>query len=129
MKSFKRTLALLLSISLFSLTISQSHAAVVANNQLIHPTQFAMDKDSLLQSINKNNVQEQLKNMGVASADIKNRIEQMTHEEIAQLNEQINELPAGSGALGAILLVFVIFVITDVIGATDIFPFIHPINK
>jgi hypothetical protein len=30
--------------------------------------------------------------------------------------------------LGVIVLIFVIFVITDVIGATDIFPFIHPVK-
>jgi hypothetical protein len=52
----------------------------------------------------------------------------MTGDEIAQLNQQINELPAGGDILGILVLVFIIFVITDVIGATDIFPFIHPVN-
>jgi hypothetical protein len=52
----------------------------------------------------------------------------MTDEEIAQLNQQIDELPAGGDVLGILLVIFIVFVITDVIGATDIFPFIHPVN-
>ena len=39
-----------------------------------------------------------------------------------------DELPAGGDVLGVILVVFIVFVITDVIGATDIFPFIKPVK-
>jgi hypothetical protein len=66
--------------------------------------------------------------MGVKAEDIESRVKLMTHEEIAQLNQQIDELPAGGDLLGVILIVFIVFVITDVIGATDIFPFIKPVN-
>jgi hypothetical protein len=52
----------------------------------------------------------------------------MTQAEVAQLNQQIDQLPAGSGVLGIVVLIFIVFVITDVIGATDIFPFIHPVR-
>jgi Family of unknown function (DUF6627) len=66
--------------------------------------------------------------MDVNPADIESRIDQMTQQEIAQLNQQFDQLPAGGGAVGLIVLIFLVFVITDVIGATDIFPFIHPVR-
>jgi hypothetical protein len=66
--------------------------------------------------------------MGVSTAELEDRIDQMTAEEIAQLNRHLGSMPAGGDVLGIIVLVFIIFVITDVIGATDIFPFIHPVN-
>lgn len=128
MKSFKRTLALILSISLFGLSFGQAQAAIIANNQIIHQAQQETDKTALLQIIHRTEVQEQLLDMGVTSADIEERINQMTQEEVAQLNQQLDQLPAGSGIIGIIALVFVVFVITDVIGATDIFPFIHPVK-
>jgi len=128
MKSFKRTLALILSISLFGLSFGQAQAAIIANNQIIHQAQQETDKTALLQMIHRTEVQEQLLDMGVTSADIEERINQMTQEEVAQLNQQLDQLPAGSGIIGIIALVFVVFVITDVIGATDIFPFIHPVK-
>ncbi len=71
---------------------------------------------------------QQLISMGVSSADVETRINQMTQQEIAQLNQNMAELHAGSGVLGAVVLIFIVFVVTDVIGATDIFPFIHPVN-
>ena len=128
MKLLHRTLVLILSFSFLILPLSQAQAALVANDQLIQQVQQINDKDVLLQTINRADVQEQLSDMGVSTADIENRINQMTGEEIAQLNQQLNELPAGGGVLGVIVLIFVVFVITDVIGATDIFPFIHPVK-
>jgi len=38
-------------------------------------------------------------------------------------------MPAGEGVGGVLLVVFIVFVITDVLGATDIFSFIRPIAR
>ena len=56
------------------------------------------------------------------------RIAQMTDQEIAHLNQQLAELPAGGDVLGLVVLIFIVFIITDAIGATDIFPFVHPVR-
>ena len=129
MTSFKRTLSLILAISLFSLSLGNAQASLVTNDQIINKIDQVNDKEALLQTIKRADVQAQLSSMGVSSADIETRINQMTHEEIAQLNQKMAELPAGAGILGTLTLIFIVFVITDVIGATDIFPFIHPVNK
>lgn len=128
MMTFKRTLSLILSISLLGLSFTNVQAAIISNDQIINKAQQANERAALLQTIAREDVQQQLSKMGVNPADIESRINQMTQQEIAQLNQQMNELPAGSGVLGIIVLVFLVFVITDVIGATDIFPFIHPIR-
>lgn len=132
MTTHKRTLSLILSIALISASIGNVQAAIVSNDQLIHKMDHANDKATLLQTIKRADVQAQLFSMGVSSADVETRVNQMTQEEIAQLNQNMAELPAGADAgasvLGIVLLIFIIFVITDVIGATDIFPFIHPVN-
>jgi hypothetical protein len=128
MKLFRCTLSLVLSFSLLFASFGQAQAAIIANNQLIQQTQQANDRANLLQTLQRADVQAQLLTMGVTTADIQNRVSQMTGDEVAQLNQQINELPAGGDVLGLLVLIFIIFVITDVIGATDIFPFIHPIR-
>ena len=129
MKSFHRTLAPVLSFLLLCVSIGQVQAAIISNGQVIHQIQQANDKTALLQTIKSVDVQEQLLSMGVTTADIESRVNQMTQEEISQLNQQIDQLPAGGGVLGVALVVFIVFVVTDVIGATDIFPFIHSVNK
>ncbi len=123
-----RIFTLTLSLLLICATVSQAQAAIISNAQLVDQVQLANNKEALLQTINRVDLQEQLLVMGVTTADIESRINQMTQQEIAQLNQQINELPAGGDVLGIILILFIVFVITDVIGATDIFPFIHPVK-
>ena len=128
MKSFNRILTLVLSLLLISAQVGQANAAIIGNSQVINQVQQTIEKDDLLSAINRVDVQQQLLSMGVTADDLENRINQMTAEEVAQLNQQINELPAGGDILGIIVLIFIVFVITDVIGATDIFPFIHSVN-
>jgi len=128
MNLFRRTLALLMSFSLLFASFGQAQAAMISNSQLIDQAQQSNEKTTLLQTIRRADVQSQLLSMGVNTADIEKRVDQMTQAEVAQLNQQIDQLPAGSGVLGIVVLIFIVFVITDVIGATDIFPFIHPVR-
>ena len=128
MKSLNRILTLVLSLLLLSAPVGQANAAIIDNSQVINQVQQTIEKSELLQAINRVDVQQQLRSMGVTADDLENRINQMTAEEVAQLNQQINALPAGGDVLGIIVLIFIVFIITDVIGATDIFPFIHPVN-
>jgi len=128
MKSMQKYISMLLSVTLMSLSFTSTQAAMISNDLIINHVQPGNAKAELLQTINRSDVKQQLLNMGVTPADIESRINLMTHEEIAQLNQQIDELPAGGSLLGILLIIFIVFVITDVIGATDIFPFIKPVN-
>lgn len=128
MKSCKRIVALFLSFTFVLLSISPAHAAMVSNSQVIHADQQQNDKAALLQALMRADVQAQLSDMGVDAADITNRINQMTPGELSQLNQKMAELPAGGDALGLIVLIFLVFIITDMLGATDVFPFVNPIR-
>ena len=52
----------------------------------------------------------------------------MSDQQISEIGQNIEQLPAGADAGSVILTLFIVFVITDVIGATDIFPFIKPVQ-
>jgi len=39
----------------------------------------------------------------------------------------MGQIPAGADALGILLLLFIVFIVTDAVGATDIFDFVDPI--
>jgi len=47
----------------------------------------------------------------------------MTDDEVAQMSSRLDTLPAGGDVLGAVVLVFVILLVTDLLGFTKIFPF------
>jgi hypothetical protein len=129
MKSIQKYISVILSVTLMSMSFTSTQAAMISNDMVINRVQHSDAKTELLQTINRSDVKQQLLNMGVKQENIESRINLMTHEEIAQLNQQIAELPAGgTDVLGVLLIIFLVFVITDIIGATDIFPFIKPVN-
>ena len=127
MKSFRKYIALIVSIALTSVSFSHVQAAMVTNDVILNQAHNSA-KTELLQTINRADVKQRFISMGVKPEAVEDRIQLMTADEVAQLNKQIDELPAGGDVLGVILVVFIVFVITDVIGATDIFPFIKPVK-
>jgi hypothetical protein len=75
-------------------------------------------------------VAEQLEAWSVPARQARARVDAMTDEEIRQLAQRIESMPAGGlDALSVIFLVSVIsfgtLVVTDLLGVTDVFPFIE----
>lgn len=105
-----------------------AQAAMISTPDVIQSQQSEYDREQLSSMLDRNDIQEKLLSMGVAPELVQDRINSMTDFEIAQLNQQINDMPAGGGILGAVVLIFIVFVITDAIGATDIFPFVRPVR-
>jgi len=122
-----RLFAILLSLSLIMLPLGGANAAMIGSSQLID-TQQGVDRATLLQSLDRQQVRDYLSQQGVDAEQVKLRVAQMTDEEIATLNSHLADLPAGGDALGIILVIFLVFIVTDIIGATDVFPFVHPIR-
>ena len=85
------------------------------------------DRERVASFLDREDVRLQLQAQGVNPGDVKARVAAMTDEEAAQLAAHMDSLPAG-GILGLILLVFVILLITDILGFTKIFPFTRPMR-
>ncbi|MAF88358.1 MAG: hypothetical protein CMK91_11390, partial [Pseudomonas sp.] len=74
-------------------------------------------------------VQKKLEAMGVERDQVEKRINGLTAAELAQFNQQLDQAPAGAGVVGVIVLFLVIFIITDMLCATNIFNFVNCINR
>ncbi|MGD9163207.1 MAG: PA2779 family protein [Chromatiales bacterium] len=119
--------AVMLSLSLIMLPMGAAQSAMIGNSQLLDGDSAAA-RTALMQALERDQVRSQLIQLGVDAEAVKARISQMTEQEIANLNQHLGDLPAGGDVLGVILVIFVVFIITDAIGATDIFPFVHPVR-
>ena len=126
--SLRRPIAVLLSLLLALMPLLPAQAAMIGNEQIINQSQSQQTRDSLQQLLEQDTARQQLQAWGVNPEQIQNRIDSLTDSELARINQQVDTLDAGGNVLGILLVIFVVFVITDVIGATDIFPFIHPVN-
>jgi len=88
-------------------------------------------KERLIAALERSDVRAQLASLGVNPLDAKARVAALTDEEAAQLAARMDTLPAGAdgGALlGAIVLIFLVLLLTDILGFTHVFPFTKPIK-
>ena len=116
-------------LALLSLQVAPLQAAIVDNSQLLSQSQQEVTKQYVLSELDRQDVQDQLVAMGVDTDDAKQRIQQMNDQELAQLAQDFEQMPAGgSGIIGALVVIFVVLVVTDMLGATDVFGFVHNIN-
>jgi hypothetical protein len=118
---FRRCIAILLILTL-ALPLPL-HAEMVTTERALGPEQLA----TLLE---RPEVQAQLEAYGVSVAEVEARIAALTDAEAAALAARIDELPAGGvGIVGAIVVVFLVLLLTDILGYTKVFPFTRPIQK
>lgn len=68
-------------------------------------------------------VQDQLLKQGVNPADVEARVAALSDAEAQQMAQQLEQLPAGAGVIGVLFAVFVILLVTDILGLTDVYPF------
>jgi hypothetical protein len=115
-------------LALLSIHTAPLQAAMVDNDQLLASSQQELTKTQILSELDKQEVQDKLVAAGVNIDDAKQRIQQMNQQELAQIQQEFEQMPTGSGIIGALLVVFVVLVVTDMLGATDVFGFVHNIN-
>jgi hypothetical protein len=117
---FRRSIASLLILSLAMPLPVQ--AGMVA-------TQDALDRERIYVVLNRADVQAQLQANGVSPSQVRARVAALTDAEAAELAARVDELPAGGvSLLGAILIVFLVLLLTDILGYTKIFPFTRPMK-
>jgi hypothetical protein len=130
MRSMQRPLAWLLSLMLAVLPVLPAQAAMVGTEQIISPAAHARSAETRLrQFLDQEAARQQLQAWGVSPAWVDARVNSLSDSELAQINQTLDDVHAGgTSILGVLLVIFIVFVITDVIGATNIFPFIHPVR-
>lgn len=103
-------------------------AGVISTDRMV--AEYAIDENraEMKVALSQDNVRDRLIELGVSPADVEARIDALTPTELAMLQEKMDQLPAGAGAVGLLALVVLIFFITDILGITDIFPFVNAAN-
>jgi hypothetical protein len=119
-------LKVVIASALLVFGMGQATAGVYTSDQVIANQQHQYNKQQVLSFVDDAAVQSKLIALGVDPADAKQRIANMTHDELNSLNTQLNDMPAG-GIVGVIVTVLVVVAVLDLMGITDVYPFIRPI--
>lgn len=133
MIQLKRLLSLALTVSvLFMGMIQPAQAALVGSEQVAQAAlapASQQDRARILDAFSRPEVQAELVKRGVDPAQARDRIAALNDEEAATLARQIDAAPAGgNGFIGAVVFVFLVLLVTDILGLTKIFPFTRSVR-
>jgi hypothetical protein len=108
-------------------------AAMVPTEATIYQIKAQDARDHLKTLISRNDIRKSLISHGIDPDEAKARVDSLSDPEAIAVTDKLKKLPAGGDAVGAIigaaLIVFLVLLITDILGYTDIFPFVKSQKK
>ena len=110
------------------LIVPASQAAMIGNDTVIQQQDRAAMKQQVMRLMDHKVAAQALSEYGVNQEQVSQRLDRITHTELQQLAQKSEALPAGQGVFGVVLAIILVLVILDLLGATDVFPVIDPVN-
>ncbi|MCH8497531.1 MAG: PA2779 family protein [Marinobacter sp.] len=123
-----RQLSLMVFLVLLTGWLAPAHAGIVGTGELLMEQRTDMDRAALVAMLEQDKVKAMLAGMGVSEQMVEERIASLTPAELASFQQQLAEAPTGEGVVGVIVLFLLVFIITDMLCATNIFSFVNCIR-
>lgn len=98
---------------------------LVSTQSVLAGDRAGADREKINEVLARADVQDQLLKQGVDLDEVDARVAALSDAEAQQMAQQLDQLPAGAGGgvIGALFAVFIILLITDILGLTDVYPF------
>lgn len=120
----------MLSMLAMGLPMQSAFAVMVDTNQAVSHELAGQDRAKISAFLDRTDVLAQLQKQGVTANEAKARVYALTDDEAHNIAGKLDKLPAGGdGVLGVLLTIFIVLLITDILGFTKVFPFTHSINR
>ena len=118
----KKVLIQLISVAILSAGFAPlSWAGTIGTSYMIESDVQEASLDRIQTLLAQKSVADQLQKLGVDQASVDERLQGMTSAELVALEGQINDSIAGSGVIGIMGAVFLVLLILELVGVTDIF--------
>ena len=114
-----------------SMPVPIAHAGLVPTDRVLEDLAGTNERARVQVFLEREDVRRELQAMGVDPAEAAARVDSLSDAEISRLAAVIQDDPAGAGVgavIGAVVLVFVILLITDILGFTKVFPFTRSVR-
>lgn len=134
MTVLRRCVATVVAASLLSSSLAMAAPAglIGAEQALASPTASQGASDAHLRLaglLERDDLASALRARGVAPGAVQARVDALTDDEAREMLAQIDQLPAGGNILGVIVTLFLVLLVTDILGLTKVFPFTRSINR
>jgi hypothetical protein len=114
---------------MLSVPIGIASAGLIPTERIVESEAAAGERARILDFLAREDVRAQMVGLGVDPPAAVARVAGMSDAEIRDIAGRIDQLPAGQDVFGAILstvlIIFLVLLITDILGMTDVFPFVR----
>ena len=133
MKLSRKIVAMTVAIALsHTAGLQVAQAAMIATDAVAVASadaQIAARRAQVMDTLNRADVAQALMDKGVDMDAARARVASLSDAEVTQLADQLDKAPAGaSDILGTSVFIFVLLLITDILGFTKVFPFTRSIR-
>ncbi|MCL6554949.1 MAG: PA2779 family protein [Burkholderiales bacterium] len=111
---------------LITLPLQTAQAGLVTTGDIVR--EQANDRQRVAELLDRAEVRAALEARGVDMNEAKKRVAALTDEEVALIAGKLDEVPAGGDVLGVIVFLFLVLLVTDILGFTKVFPFTRPVR-
>lgn len=120
-KMFVHTLITAMVFVGFTQTVQ---AAMVSTEQVVSSAAAQQNRAKISATFDRADVQAELAKMGISADEAKARVAALSDAETASIAHRVDAIPAGGdGIIGALIFIFVVLLVTDILGLTKVFPF------
>ena len=121
---------LVFSFLLLDFTVHTAQAQMVGTNAVIAGQQDAANRAQVATFLAREDVKQIMTQHGVDTVEAQKRVDSLSSAELTKIANSMEQLPAGGDGLGAIVgaavLIFLVLLITDILGFTHVFSFVNP---
>ena len=114
---------LIASVLSLGLPLQSAHAGLVATDKVAVSAQSQSERERIRTFLDRADVRQALLVQGVDVDTAKARVNALTDEEVQKVAGKLDKMPAGGEILGTLLTIFIVLLITDILGFTKVFPF------
>ncbi|MGH8084052.1 MAG: PA2779 family protein [Lysobacter sp.] len=112
---------LLIGSLALSMVVNPATASVISTQQALSAEMRASTEADVRASLARDDVRQAMRQLGVDPADADTRIAALSDAELLRMQGELEQLPAGGGALAVIGVVFVVLLILELVGVINIF--------
>ena len=123
----KRLIASTLVVSCTLMSLPMHAQAGIVPTEAVLPADSAA-RDKVQSFFAREDVRAAMAAKGVDGDAALKRVDAMTDAEINQLAGRIDTAPAGGEVLGLLFTVFIVLLVTDILGLTKVFPFTRSVR-
>ncbi len=124
---FKNLVVFIFCLSLAGLGIPMSaDAGIIGTDEYLALQDRAIRIERINDTLMQDRVREQLTSLGVDPEHAQQRVATLSDTDLMALDGHLQDLPAGGDILGLVVAAFLVILILELAGVTDLFPTIGP---